>query len=123
MVCHHCGVKGHGVNKCTKLTHAQNKHFWDERNNAWHEKDNTAPKEGNYHADVSKDAKTTEDDVARVKYEHYQRLMNAMEELDIGMVQVGHSDTGVVEDTKAGINVFSRGTYNPGKHVFWYKIT
>ena len=49
--------------------------------------------------------------------------MRAMEELDIGMVQVGHSDTGVVEDMNAGIHLLSRGTSNPGKQVSWDKIT
>ena len=28
MVCHHCGVKGHGFNECPKLTHAQRNYFW-----------------------------------------------------------------------------------------------
>ena len=28
MVCHHCGVNGHRVNECPKLTHAQRKQFW-----------------------------------------------------------------------------------------------
>ena len=32
--------------------------------------------------------------------------MSAMEELVIGMVLVGHSDTGVVEDMNAGVNIF-----------------
>ena len=27
MVCHHCGVNGHRVNECPKLTHAQRKQF------------------------------------------------------------------------------------------------
>ena len=58
-----------------------------------------------------------EDDAARVKYERYQRLMSAMEDLYIGMVQVVHSDTVVVEGKNARINVLSRGTYNTGKHV------
>ena len=58
-----------------------------------------------------------EDDAARVKYERYQRLMSAMEELDIGMVQVVHSNTGFVEDMNSRVNIFSRGTYNPGKIV------
>ena len=49
--------------------------------------------------------------------------MSAMEELDIGMVQVGHSDTGVMEYTTAGINVLSCRTYNTGKHVCWDKST
>ena len=47
--------------------------------------------------------------------------MGAMEELYIGMVQVGHSDTVVVEDMNAGIHLLSRGTFNPGKHVSWDK--
>ena len=28
MVCHHCGLKGNGVNECPNLTHAQHKQFW-----------------------------------------------------------------------------------------------
>ena len=40
--------------------------------------------------------------------------MHAMEELDIGMVQVVHSDTGIVEDMNSGVNLFSHGTSNPG---------
>ena len=90
MVCNQCGVKGNGVNKCPKLTHAQRKQFWDDRNNARHEKSNTESKEGTASTAVSKDAKPVEDDAARVKYERYQSPMSAMEELDIGMVQVGH---------------------------------
>ena len=49
--------------------------------------------------------------------------MNAMEELDIGMVQVGHSDTGVVEDINVRVNSLSRGTSNPGKEVSFSKKT
>ena len=33
------------------------------------------------------------------------------------MVQVDHSDTGVVEDTNTGVNLLSRGTYNTGKKI------
>ena len=69
------------------------------------------------HAAVAKDVKPAEDDAARVKYERYQSPMSAMEELDIGMVQVGHSGTGVVEDMNAGVNILSCGTSNPGKIV------
>ena len=98
MVCHHCGVKGHGVNKCPKLIHAQRKQFWEDCNKARRENSNTASKEGTTNADISEvvAVSPTEDDAACVKYECYQRLMSAMEELDIGMVQVGHSDTVVV---------------------------
>ena len=64
-----------------------------------------------------------EDDAACVKYERYQRLMSAMKDLYIGMVQVGHSDTGVVEYTNSGINLLSCGTFNTGKQVHWDKIT
>ena len=39
------------------------------------------------------------------------------------MVRVGHSDTGVVEDTNSGINLLSRGTSNTGKQVSWDNIT
>ena len=49
--------------------------------------------------------------------------MSVMEELYIRMVQVDHSDTVVVEDTNAGINLFSCGTSNPGKKVPWDKST
>ena len=49
--------------------------------------------------------------------------MSAMEELDIGMVQVVHSDTGFVEDTKAGVNLLSRGTSNTGKQVYFTQNT
>ena len=64
-----------------------------------------------------------EDDAARVKYKRYQRLMSAMEELEIGMVQVGHSKNGFVEDTNSRINLLSRSTLNPGKQVSWDKST
>ena len=43
--------------------------------------------------------------------------MSAMEELDVGMVQVGHSDTVVVEDTNVGVNLFHLGTSIPGKQM------
>ena len=46
-----------------------------------------------------------------------------MEDLDIGMFQVGHSYTGVVEDKNTGINLLSRRTYNLGKQVSWDKST
>ena len=49
--------------------------------------------------------------------------MSAMEELDIGMIKVGHSDTGVVEDMNAGVNIFSRGISNTNKSVLWDKST
>ena len=49
--------------------------------------------------------------------------MIAMEELDIGMVQVGHSYTGFIEDTNAGINLLSRGTSHPVKQVSLDKST
>ena len=97
MVFHNCGVKGYRVNECPNLNHAQRKQFWDDRNNARREKANTAPKEGTAHAAVDKDNNPKEDDAARVKYKCYQHIMREMEELDIGMVQLGHSDTGVVE--------------------------
>ena len=47
--------------------------------------------------------------------------MSAMEKLDIGMVQVGHSHTGFMEDTNAGVNLLSRGKSNPGKQVYFVK--
>ena len=49
--------------------------------------------------------------------------MSAMEELEIGMVQVGHSKNGFVEDTNSRINLLSRSTLNPGKQVSWDKST
>ena len=100
MVCHHCGVKGHGVNECPNLTHAQRKQFWEERNKAGREKSNTALKEVNTNDAIAEVVAVvpSEDDAARVKYERYQRLMSAMEEIDIGMFQVGHSDTGFAEE-------------------------
>ena len=98
MVCHPCGVKIQGVNKCPKLIRTQRKHFWEDCNKACREKANTSLKEGTDNAAVAEvvDVVPVEDDAARIKYERYQRLMSAMEELDIGMFQVGHSDTGVV---------------------------
>ena len=125
MVCHHCGVKGHGVNECPKLTHAQRKQFWEDCNMACRKKANTAPKEGNANAAFVEVVAfvLAEDDAARINYERYQRLMSAMEELEIVMVQVGHSDTEVVEDMNAGVNLLSRGTSNPGKRVSWDKST
>ena len=123
MVCHHCGVKRHGVNECPKLTHAHGKQLWDDHNKAWREEANTASNEGISHAAVDKDANTADDAAARVEYERYQSLMSAMEELDIGMVQVVHSDTGFVEDTKAGVNLLSRGTSNTGKQVYFTQNT
>ena len=123
MVCHHCGVKGHRVNECPKINDAQHKQFWEERNKARREKANTASKDGNSNADIAEVAAAvpSEDDAARVKYKRYQRLMSALKYLDIGMIQVGHSDTGVLEATNAGINVLSCGKSNPGKHVYWDK--
>ena len=78
MVCHHCGVEGHGVSKYPKLTHSQKKQFWDDRKNDRRENANTALKEGTDHADVDKDVKPEEDNAARVKYEQYQQLMDAI---------------------------------------------
>ena len=49
--------------------------------------------------------------------------MSAMEKLKIDMIQVGHSDTGVVEDMNAGVNLLSHGTSNLGKSVSWDKST
>ena len=49
--------------------------------------------------------------------------MIAMEKLDIGIVQVVHSDTGVVKDMNGDVNLLSRGTYIPGKRVSWDKST
>ena len=49
--------------------------------------------------------------------------MSAMEELDIGMVQVGHSYTEVVEYKNSGVNLLSCGTSNPGKQVSSAKNT
>ena len=70
-VCHHCGVKGHGVNKCTKLTHAQRKQSWEDHNKARHEKANTASKEITANAAIAEVVAVVpeEDDVARVNYE------------------------------------------------------
>ena len=121
MVSHHCGVKVHRVNECPKLTHAQRKQFWDDRNKHRRGKSNTALKECTAHAAVAKDANPAEDYAARLKYKQYQRLMSAIEELYVGMVQVGCSDTGVVEDKNAGVNLSSRGTSNPGKQVYFAK--
>ena len=67
MVCHHCGVKGNGVNDCPKLTHVHRKQFWDDCNNARREKANTVSEEVTAHAAVAKDVKPAEDDAARVK--------------------------------------------------------
>ena len=33
------------------------------------------------------------------------------------MVQVGHSNNGVMEDTNSGVNLLSHGTFNPGKQM------
>ena len=49
--------------------------------------------------------------------------MSAMEDLHIGIVQVGHSDTGVVEDTDAGVNLLSRGTSNISNKVSFVNNT
>ena len=80
MVCHHCGVKGHGVNECHKLTHAQHNKFWEDHNKARHEKANTAYKEGTANAAIAETFAVvpSEDDSACVKYERYQRLRSAM---------------------------------------------
>ena len=123
MVCHHCGVKGHGVNECPKLTHAQGKQFWEDCNEARHEKTNSSPKKFTANAAVAEVVSVVpaEDDAASIKYKRYQRLMSVMEELDIGMVQVGHSDTGVVEDMNAVVNILSQETSNSGKRVSWDK--
>ena len=43
--------------------------------------------------------------------------MSVMEELDIGMIQVGNLDTVVMEEMNAGVNLLSRGTSNPSKLV------
>ena len=61
-------------------------------------KANTVPKEGAANATVAGVAASfsAEDYVERIKYECYQHPMSAMGELDIGIIQVGHSDTGVV---------------------------
>ena len=85
------------------------------------EKSDTASKEGTANAAIAEVVAVvpSEDDSARVKYEHYQRLMSAMEDIYIDMIQVGHSDTGVVEDMNAGVNLLSRGTSNPSKLVSW----
>ena len=125
LVCHHCGIKGHRVNKCPKLNHAQGKNFWKYCNKACREKANTSLKEGTDNAAVAEvvDFFPAEDDAARIKYESYQLLVSAMEELDIGIFQVGHSDTGVVEYMNAGVNLLSRGTYNPGKRLSLDKST
>ena len=45
--------------------------------------------------------------------------MIVMEELDIGMVHVVHLGTVLVEDTNTGMNLLSRGTYNPSKQESW----
>ena len=89
------------------------------------EKANTAPKEGTDNAAVAEvvDFVPEDDDAACIKYERYQRIMHTMEELDIGMVQVGHSDTGFVEDMNNRVNILSHGNYNPGKRVSWDKST
>ena len=42
MLCHHCGVKGQGVDNCPNLTHDQRRQFWGDRNNSRREKYNTA---------------------------------------------------------------------------------
>ena len=119
MVFHHCGIKGHRVNKCPKLNHAQGKNFWKYCNKDRREKSNTEPKEGTDNAAVAEVvfAIPEENDAARIKYECFQRLISAMEELEIWMIQVGHSDTGVVEDMNSGVNMLSRGTSNTGKSV------
>ena len=64
-------AKGHGVNKCTKLTHAQRKQSWEDHNKARHEKANTASKEITANAAIAEVVAVVpeEDDVARVKYE------------------------------------------------------
>ena len=72
MVYHHYGVKVHGVNKCPNLTHNQRKKFWEDRNKACREKDNTAPKEGTANDDVAEVVAVVpaEEDAARIKYKH-----------------------------------------------------
>ena len=69
------------------------------------EKSNTASKEGTANAAIADVAAPVpeEDDAACLKYNSYQSLMSAMEELEIGMIHVGHSDNGVVEYMNAGI--------------------
>ena len=92
MVCYQCVVKVHGVNQCPNITHAQHKQFWENHNKAFREKANTASKEGTDNAAIAEVVVVVpaEDDAELVKYKCYQRLMSAIEELDIGVVQVGH---------------------------------
>ena len=47
--------------------------------------------------------------------------MSKIEQLDIGMFPVRHSDTGVAEDTNAGVNLLSRRTSNPGMKSYFAK--
>ena len=125
MVCHQCGVKGQGVNEFPKIINSQSKQFWEDRNKDCHEKANKESKESTDNTSIYEVVAVVseEDDAAHVNYEHYQRLMSVMEELDIGMVQVGHSDTRVVEDTNTGNKLLSHGTSNTGKQVSWDNIT
>ena len=71
MVWHHCGVQGHKVNECPKLTQAQRKQLWDDGNKDHREKSNTAMKEVIDNTSVSDVAAVVpaEDDAARIKYE------------------------------------------------------
>ena len=110
MVCHHCGVKGHGFNECLKLTHVQRKEFCQDRNKARSKNSNTAPKEDTTNAAAAEvvDAVPTEDGDTRIMYETYQRIMSAMEDLDIGMIQVDHPDTVFVKYMNVGVNLLSR---------------
>ena len=89
------------------------------------EKSDTASKEGTANAAIAEVVAVvpSEDDSARVKYEHYQSLMSATEELDIGIVQVVHSDTVFVEDTNSGIHLLYRRTSIPGNHMSWDNST
>ena len=109
MVCHHCGVKGHGINECPELTYAQRKQFWEYCNKDRRQKANTSSKEVSDNAYIAEVVAVVpaEYDAVRINYEHYQRLVSMMEELDIGMFHVGHSDTVVVEDMDAGVNILS----------------
>ena len=71
MVCHHCGVKGYGVNKCTNITHTYCKQSWEYCNKAHLEKANTVSKEGTTNAAIAEVVVVipAEDNSARVRYE------------------------------------------------------
>ena len=119
MVCHQCGLNGNGVNVYPKLTYVQRKQFWEDRNQARREKSNTGPKKGTANAAVAEvaDSVSSNDDPTRIKYKRYQHPMSAMGEIDIGMIQVGHLDTGVLEDMNVRVNLLSCGTSNTGKSL------